>query len=132
MRYVSLMLVCMLMSCSSTSTPSATPTPKFSSLRIMNTSTYDLHQLVVIFPTQRIDFGDIPAGATSAYLPVTNGVYRYSAFKVEIDGKLYDQGVTDWMGEQPMPGYKLSYVLTVDLEGEALIIIGIRETLRDE
>lgn len=97
-------------------TPSASPTPLSTSqtLRLINQSSYDLQNLEVIFPDERVAFGDVPAGSTSAYHEFPHGVYRYAAYGVEIDGKRYEQPVIDWVGESPMDGQSFTYVLDVD------------------
>jgi hypothetical protein len=96
--------------------PRATPRPDQPAqlLRIRNLGAVDLHNLVVIFPDQRIAFGDVPAGATSEYRPAPGGVYRYAAYEVEIGGQFYQQPVIDWVGETPMPGDAFTYTLDAD------------------
>jgi TolB protein len=83
-------------------------------LRITNTSAIPLHDLAVIFPNERIDFGDVDGGTTTDYHTFQQGVYRYTAYSVEIDGQKYDQPVVDWIGEKPLEGNTFTYLLEVD------------------
>lgn len=90
--------------------------PAPTQLRIVNTSTTALDQVVVIFPNEHIDFGAIPAGATTTFQPVVSGVYRYAAYRVTIDGRSETQPVIDWVGEQPLPGTACTYILSLDMQ----------------
>lgn len=83
-------------------------------LRITNTSTTSLDQLTVLFPNEQIDFGPVPAGATTDYRSVQGGVYSYAAYRVTINNETFTQGVSDWLGEQPLAGTTFTYVLSVD------------------
>jgi hypothetical protein len=96
----------------STITPDAQPQPQ--RLRITNQSAVTLVDLVVIFPNERIKFGDIPAGTTTAYKVFSHGVYRYAAYNVEVEGQKYEQPVIDWVGETPMQGADFTYILEAD------------------
>jgi hypothetical protein len=69
---------------------------------------------VILFPKDRIEFGDVPAGATTVYQDVPGGIYRYAAYEVVIEGQKYEQPVIDWVGESPMPGNAFTYVLDAD------------------
>ncbi len=88
--------------------------PQLQRLRITNQSAVTLGDLVVIFPNERIDFGDIPAGATTGYKVFSYGVYRYAAYNIELDGQIYEQPVMDWIGETPMQGEDFTYILEAD------------------
>ena len=97
--------------------------PESQQLRITNSGDTDIIGLVVIFPagygwdagTSRIEFGDIPAGQTSEYQNVPSGVYRYAAYDYVLDGVKVGQPVTDWVGEEPMAGKKITYQIALDL-----------------
>ncbi len=105
-----------LSGCTAPASPAALPsaTPGAQRLRITNQSPVPLHHLVVIFPDERVAFGDLPAGATSTYQPFPQGVYRYAAYSVEIEGQKYEQAVVDWIGEAPLPGEDFTYILEAD------------------
>lgn len=123
--------------------PHSTPTPEITlqetpgglfgipqRLRITNQSTFPLHGLVVRFPDERIEFGEVPAGATTGYQEVALGVYRYAAYDVEVKGQKYQQPVVDWVGETPMPGATFTYILGVDpakweMEGQVIQLIEV-------
>lgn len=94
-----------------TSTPGDHPTQR---LRISNQSTQDLQNLVVIFPEERVEFGDVPAGKTTGYFEFQKGVYRYAAYNVTIASKRYEQPVVDWVGESPVDGEAFTYSVNVD------------------
>ncbi len=83
-------------------------------LRITNQSALTLHDLVVRFPDERIEFGDVPGGTTTEYRDVSQGVYRYAAYDVEVNGQKYQQPVVDWIGETPMQGEAFTYLIEAD------------------
>lgn len=99
--------------------PSAPAAPQ---LRIHNSGSEDIHDLTLLFPGKtarardvvRVAFGDIAAGATSAYLPVPGGIYRYAAYEYRRDGAAMSQSVVDWIGEQPLAGSQFTYRLRLD------------------
>jgi hypothetical protein len=98
------------------SPPPETPVGQgqFPLLRVTNQSDFTLEDLVILFPQDRIEFGDVPAGATTVYQDVPGGIYRYAAYEVVIEGQKYEQPVIDWVGESPMPGNAFTYVLDAD------------------
>jgi WD40 repeat protein len=110
------------MSSTSISVPTinATPAESLSSispmqkLRIINQSNILLHNLVIVFPDERIAFGNVPGETTTAYRYVPQGVYRYAAYNVEVNGQKYEQPVVDWVGETPMQGENFTYIIDVD------------------
>ena len=113
----------------STSTPSQ---PQH--LRITNQSDFPLSNLVVIFPDERIEFGDVAGGTTTEYREAPQGVYRYAAYEVEVNGQKYQQPVIDWVGESPMPGESFTYILDVNpsrwqTEGQVIQLLEAREDL---
>jgi hypothetical protein len=80
-------------------------------LRVVNTGGEDIKNLTVGFPKGRIEFGDIPAGSTTAYREAPDGVYGYASYRFKIDGRLATQPVIDWVGELPMVGKSFTYTL---------------------
>lgn len=96
--------------------------PATAQLRIHNSGAADIHDLTLLFPGEtpqardvvRVAFGDIAAGATSAYLPVPSGVYRYAAYEYTHGDAAMSQSVVDWMGEQPLEGSHFTYRLQLD------------------
>jgi hypothetical protein len=113
-----------------TKTPDAQPQSQ--RLRITNQSAVPLHNLVVIFPDERIEFGDVPAGATTEYQAFSHGIYRYAAYNAEVDGQKYEQPVIDWVGEAPMQGNAFTYILAADpsrwkTEGQVIRLVKVTE-----
>ena len=103
-----------------------------SRLRITNAGTEAIVNLTVRFPDDRIGFGDIPAGATTGYRDVPNGVYSYAAFSLEIDGALVSQPVIDFVGEVPMEGNAFTYTLVVHPRGAPFEIVELVSVSIDE
>lgn len=123
---------------SNTSVPTITATPAgalpnilpLQKLRIINQSVIELHNLVVVFPDERIAFGDVPGGTTTEYREVPQGVYRYAAYDVEVNGQSYEQPVIDWVGETPKQGDAFTYILDVDparwqTEGQVIQLVEV-------
>ena len=123
---------------SSTSFPTITATPAgalsnispLQKLRIINQSDIPLHNLVVVFPDERIEFGNVPGGTTMEYRDVPQGVYRYAAYEVEVKGQSYEQPVVDWIGETPMQGENFTYIIDVDparwqTEGQVILLVKV-------
>lgn len=82
-------------------------------LRLINSGSSSIGDLVILFPKDRIDFGDLSAGATSTYRSIPNGVFRYAAFQASVDGLTINQPVIDWVGEEPMTGDAFTYTIEV-------------------
>jgi hypothetical protein len=101
-------------------------------LRIVNGGSVAILKLTVLFPEDQIPFGDIPAGATSPYREAPNGVYRYAAYRLDIDGATVTQPVIDWVGETPLEGEAFTYTLSVDTQGPPLQIVQLVGVTRDE
>lgn len=96
--------------------PPVPPSPSFPTqqLRLVNQSAYTLENLVVRFPESEVAFGDLAPGETSDYREVPLGVYRYAAYRVDVEGQHYEQPVIDWVGEVPLPGTAFTYLLDAD------------------
>ena len=84
------------------------------SLRIINHGSVPIKNLVVLFPQDRIEFGDVPAGTTTDYKEVPKGVYRYAAYQFEVDGQTVTEPAIDWIGESPMSGILFTYTIDFD------------------
>lgn len=83
-------------------------------LRILNTGTVEVTDLVVLFPDSDVEFGSVAAGQTTDYVEVASGVYRYAAYRYTLDGQEVLQHVLDWVGEKPIPGAKFTYQIAFD------------------
>jgi hypothetical protein len=80
-----------------------------STLRVTNVGSTDVHDLVVLFPEERMAFDNVPAGATTPYRESSRGVFRYAAYQFRVGDLVYTQPVIDWVGEQPMAGKAFTY-----------------------
>ncbi len=116
--------------------PPTPPTATISQqLRVENVGSTPITGLVVLFPgstaeaaARRVPFGDLAAGATSAYQDVPGGVYRYAAYEYRVAGRVVTQFVMDWMGEQPMAGQRFTYRIALDpqrVQGDQIQLIEV-------
>ena len=107
--YVALwiMLCAYLGACDATTSP----TPIGAQLRIINVGSRELEGLVVLFPNQRVEFGDLAVGLVTSYRAASNGVFRYAAYEFRVAGRVQHQPVVDWVGEEPMEGRAFTYSL---------------------
>jgi hypothetical protein len=101
-------------------------------LRITNVGSTPILGLSVVFPYDRISFGDIPVGATTQYKAVPSGVYRAAAYSLRIDGAIVTQPVLDWVGEEPMEGHAFTYALDVDPRRPQLQVVQLVNVTRDD
>lgn len=84
--------------------------------------------LSVLFPESSVDFGDIPAGATTGYRVASKGVYSYGAFRFTHNGASVVQPVIDWVGEEPMKGQRFTYNLELTTNGAQAIMVIVSVT----
>ena len=117
---------------SPTPAPSPSPAPQSASLRILNSGPSPLRNLTVLFPESQTPFGDVAVGAVTTYRTVERGVFRYAAYRLEIDGEVVTQPVIDWVGEVPMEGRAFTYTLDVDVRRPRLQTIQLLRVMRDE
>lgn len=83
-------------------------------LRVINNGLYLVENLVIWFPEEQIRVGNVPVEATTEYVDVPKGVYRYAAYRFEIDGEMITQPVIDFMGEEPLDGTLFTYTIDFD------------------
>lgn len=81
------------------------------SLRVTNAGSHRIEGLIVVFPDERVAFGDLAVGGTTTYRGVRKGVFRYAAYEYRVGASTVSQPVTDWVGEVPMPGQAFTYAL---------------------
>lgn len=86
-------------------------------LRIANTSRFALKNLKIIFPNEQITFEEAPAGETTKYQDVTNGVFSEASYQFEWDGQVIDQAVADGAAVTPLRGSMFTYRIDVDPDG---------------
>jgi len=115
-----------------TPSPSPSPSPASANLRITNAGPNAVRGLTVLFPDSQTAFGDISVGATTSYRAVARGVFRYAAYRFEIDGEMVTQPVIDWVGETAMEGRAFTYTLDVDMRRPRLQTILLVRVTRDE
>jgi hypothetical protein len=104
--------------------------PDTQQLRVTNAGSQPLTALRVYFPDTMISYGDIPVGATSGYVDVPGGVYRYSAFSFNHNGAEVMQRVDDFVGEVPMKGRRFTYVLAFAIVNHEPVIV-IKSAAKD-
>ena len=104
-------------------------------LRVTNSGEEDIEDLTVLFPNGEVGFGDVPVGTTTEYKEATGGVYRYAAFRLQIDGQLVTQPVIDWVGAAPMEGTSFTYELELVAPGRpwpSRLAVRLVEVIKDE
>lgn len=112
-----------------TATPELPPAPR---LRIVNAGDLAIENLTVLFPDGELAFGDVAAGATTEYMHAPSGVYRYAAYRYEVDGEERLQPVIDWMGEAPMEGESFTYTIRYDPSQTDMLAIQLGEVTQDD
>lgn len=100
-------------------------------LRVSNDSSTSIENLSVIFPEDQIYFGDIAPGATTDYIVVPNGVYRYAAYEFDLNGQRITQPVIDWVGETPLEGNLFTFTINIDPNRNDWQIIQLIEVTKD-
>ena len=78
-------------------------------LRIENVGATPLDRVVVCFPKNEVNFGNVASGATSRFVEVPHGVGPYAAFWFSVDSPPVHQLVMDWSGWKPLPGRAFTY-----------------------
>ena len=101
-------------------------------LRITNSGAEPIDDLVVLFPGEEVAFGDVAPGETTEYKAVGEGVYRYAAYRFQVDGQEITQPVIDWVGEEPVQGDAFTYVLDYDPAREPIQQIWLVQAIQDE
>lgn len=115
--------------------PYPPPPPKqaaalYSRLRVRNVGSFPIRELIVMFPTDQLRFGDVEGGATTRYLDVPKGVYRYAALRHSWQGRPVTEPVDDWLGETPFPVGSFTYQLRAEPYGDAGVVF-LLDVLRE-
>src|SRR4051794_3666957 len=76
-------------------------------LRIANEGSAPFENLTVMFPKDQIGFGHVPAGATTDYREVAQGVGRDASFRFVVNGQPTEQFVVDFVGWKPVNGKRV-------------------------
>jgi hypothetical protein len=110
-----------------------TPTPGSAvpQLRITNSGAVPIQGLVVLFPEDRVEFGDVAPGQTTEYRDVPHGVYNYAAYEYVLNGQRVTQPVIDWVGESPRPGRAFTYVLDFDPSRTGMLAVQLVQATVD-
>lgn len=106
--------------------------PTDARLRVLNSGAVAINGLVILFPASAVTFGIVPAGTTTTYLQVPNGVYAYGAFQFIVDGILIRQPVVDWVGESPLDGRAFTYSLELVTSPSGGSMIRLTKVSREE
>jgi hypothetical protein len=88
--------------------------------------------LVVLFPDDEVEFGDVAAGATTEYRSAPSGVYRLAAYRVEVAGRPRTQPVKCWVGETPLADGAYTYVIDFDASRTDFDRVRLESVTRDE
>ena len=83
-------------------------------LRIYNESSVALQQLTVLFPEDRVEMGDVGAGATTSYREVPHGVGEHASFSFVLNDIPIRQYVADFVGWKPIRGRAFTYHVRVE------------------
>ena len=127
---LSSLAVCLLLLAIGCSSPTD-PSQNLSLVRMTNVGSRNIEGLVVLFPNERLEFGAVPAGATTPYLVSRVGVYGYAAYEFLFVDVVKHQPVIDWVGEQPMKGEAFTYSIEL-LDGPSGPSIRLAGTARDD
>lgn len=101
-------------------------------LRVTNGGSVPASALTVLFPRDEIEFGDVAPGATTGYRTVPNGVYRYAAYRLVVNGQTVTQPVIDWVGESPMEGTAFTYTIAVNPNRPGILVVDLVGVAKDE
>lgn len=93
-------------------------------LRIANLSGVDFERVIVNVAGRETNYGALPAGSLSAYLP-QNGAYRYAGIEILAGGETYEAIPTDFVGETPLAAGTYTYVL--ELAASEIIILHLAD-----
>lgn len=125
------MLVAMTLAGAACESP-VSPSSRTPQLRITNIGPASANALTVLFAQNAVPFGDVAVGTTTGYKDVNAGVFRYAAYRFEIDGQIVTQPVIDWVGEQPMEGDAFTYAIEVDPRRPRTQIVRLISVTREQ
>ncbi|MDR9418917.1 hypothetical protein [Gracilimonas sp.] len=96
-------------------------------IRIENFSEYEMKNLVVSFPDEEVEYGNINSGANSVYKEVKKA-YRYAYIETYIQGKKAVLQPIDYVGESFLSPGSYTYELNFDesdIDSEGNIFLNI-------
>lgn len=82
-------------------------------IRIENRSDIEIQNVVVKFPGQTEEYGNIPPNGATGFRQVTTA-FRYAYVHAVIDGKEAILQPKDYVGEEPLKSGRYTYALTYD------------------
>jgi hypothetical protein len=82
-------------------------------VRIENATDKVFESVVIGFPSQREDYGSIPAGEASVYRSVARA-YRYAYAEIKIDGETLVLRPIDYVGESLLRPGRYTYRITLN------------------
>jgi len=89
-------------------------------IRVRNTGTADLTGVVIGYPFQTVEYGDVAAGEATNYVAVGQA-YAYAAVRVGYNGEEITRTPIDYVGEEPLDPGRWTFELSIDLAGPYLI-----------
>jgi len=107
--------------------PEAGVTSPGARLRVTNSGDAPVKGLVVIFPDERIVFGDVQPGETTGFQAAPGGVYNYAAYSYLHNGEEVTQPVLDWVGETGKTSGDFTYVIRYDPDEAHIMRISLVE-----
>lgn len=108
------------------------PTWQPARLRVTNRGAVAIEDLTVYFPEDEVPFGNVPAGSSTEYQAVPNGVYGYAAYRFTVNGEVVLQPVIDWVGEVPLDGTSFTYVIDFSPNRNRWEMVKLLEVTHDE
>lgn len=84
-------------------------------IRIKNSSSYSMQNILVKFPDEEITYGDLSSGEESGFEVVTKA-YRYAYIETIVDNKTVILQPTDYVGESLLEPGQYTYNLSIDQE----------------
>jgi hypothetical protein len=98
------------------------------SIRIRNTGSDPLVDVVATFPSGAVTFGDVGVGQTSAY-HIVGEAYRYAAIRATVNGRERELRPIDYVGEKLLaPG---AYTYELSSTNGKPVTSGLELRLRD-
>jgi hypothetical protein len=92
--------------------PTEEPALETSHIRLWNRSEQDMENVLVEYPSQIEEYGDIPAGQVTDYRAV-DFAYGYAYIRLTVDGKELVLQPIDYVGEVPLEPRYFTYALDI-------------------
>lgn len=90
-------------------------------IRVANQSGVDFERLDVTFPSGKVEYGRLAAGAMSGYRRVEKA-YRYAQVEAMRGGETLTLQPQDYMGETPLSPGHYTYTIGMDESGNTLTL----------